>query len=150
MNILPFFLLFALEVLADSLVNDDDWIVTETEIVLDYRENPILKPTELLEWLLGDPTVVLIEETQEIHMFVNEVFHGILHFTGNYSQPTQLWKEGTVIAFPGAVRPYVLRDGDRLHLYYEQYHLPLYRRSSIMLRTARIIIKDTGSKENFH
>ena len=93
MNILPFFLLFALEVLADSLVNDDEWIVTETEIVLDYRENPILKPTELLEWLLGDPTVVLIEETQEIHMFVNEVFHGILHFSADYSQPTDFTKQ---------------------------------------------------------
>ena len=132
---------------ANSLLNDDDWIVTETEKVLDYKNNPILRPTEPLEWLLGDPTVVLIEETQEIHMFVNEVFHGILHFSANYSQPTELTKQGTVIGFPGSVRPYVMRDGDRLHLYYEQYHLPLYRRSSIMLRSADIIFKQTGSKE---
>ena len=147
MNLLPL-LLSPLVVVADSLLNDDDWVVTETEIVFDYRNNPILRPTELLEWLMGDPTVVLIEETQEIHMFLNEVFHGILHFSANYSQPAEFTKQGTVIGFPGAVRPYVFRDGDKLHLYYEQYHLPLYRSSSIMLRTANIIIKPTGSKEN--
>ena len=147
---LQILVLSSLAGLGGSTVNDEDWLVTDTEVVLDYRNNPILRPTEPFEWLMGDPTVVLIEEKEELHIFLNEVFHGILHFTGNYSQPTELWKEGTVIAFPGAVRPYVLRDGDRLHLYYEQYHLPLYRRSSIMLRTARIIIRETGSKENFH
>ena len=147
MNFLLLFLLVSpLVVLTESLVNDDDWVVTETEIVLDYRNNPILRPTELLEWLVGDPTVVLIEETQEIHMFLNEVFHGILHFSANYSHPTEFTKQGAVIGLPGSVRPYVLREGDRLHLYYEQYHLPLYRSSSIMLRTANIIIKQTGSK----
>ena len=30
-------------------------------------------PTDLLEWLLGDPTVVLFEQEDELHMFVNEV-----------------------------------------------------------------------------
>ena len=60
-----------------------------------------------------------------------------------------LCKQGTVIGLPGSVRPYVIRVGERLHLYYEQYHLPLYRTSSIMLRTANIIIKETGSKENY-
>ena len=77
-------------------------------------------------------------------MFLNEVFHGILHFSANYTEPSEYKKEGTVIPFPGAVRPYVLREGDRLYLYYEQYHLPLYRRSSIMVRTADIVIKQTG------
>ena len=52
MNFLLLFLLVSpLVVLTESLVNDDDWVVTETEIVLDYRNNPILRPTELLEWL---------------------------------------------------------------------------------------------------
>ena len=144
---LPLLLSALMVATANSLLDDDDWIATETEIVLDYKYNPILRPTELLEWLLGDPTVVLIEETQEVHMFVNEVFHGILQFSANYSQPAEFSKQGTVIGLPGAVRPYVMRAGDRLHLYYEQYHLPLYRRSSIMLRSADIIIKQTGSKE---
>ena len=131
--------------LLDVGANDDDWLVTETDSVFDYRNNPILRPTELLEWLMGDPTVVMIEERQELHLFLNEVFHGILHFSGDLMEPTELRKQGTVIGFPGAVRPYVLRLGDRLHLYYEQYHPPLYRASSIMLRSANIIIKETGS-----
>ena len=152
MNFSPFVILVLtlVSLARASHVDDDDWIETETDVVFDYRNNPILRPTEALEWLMGDPTVLLIEERQELHMFLNEVFHGILHFSANYTEPSEYKKEGTVIPFPGAVRPYVLREGDKLYLYYEQYHLPLYRRSSIMVRTADIVIKETGWINNCH
>jgi len=74
-------------------------------------------------------------------MFANEVFHGILHFTAPLDSPTNFTKHDTVIAFPGSVRPSVLLVGSTLHLYYEQYQLPLFRSSAIMLRTARIIME---------
>ena len=42
-------------------------------------------------------------------------------------------------------RPYVFREGDRLYLYYEQYHArDLFRESSILMRTADILRTETG------
>ena len=42
-------------------------------------------------------------------------------------------------------RPYVYREGDRLYLYYEQYHASdLFRESSILMRTADILRSETG------
>ena len=61
-------------------------------------------PTDLLEWLLGDPTVVLFEQQDELHMFVNEVFHGIIHYSANYSDPVNFEKQGSVIPDAGSVR----------------------------------------------
>jgi len=40
--------------------------------------NPILKPSGVGEWILGDPAVLLIGD--EIHLWGNEVFHGINHY----------------------------------------------------------------------
>ena len=82
----------------------NDWIHTDSDRVLDYRHNPILVPTDLLEWLLGDPTVVLCEQEEELHMFVNEVFHGIIHYSANYSDPVNFEKQGSIIPDAGSVR----------------------------------------------
>ena len=42
-------------------------------------------------------------------------------------------------------RPYVYREGERLYLYYEQYHASdLFRESSILMRTADILRTETG------
>merc|ERR1712227_25585 len=85
----------------ETFVNgsDDEWIETNCDLILDYRENPILRATDILEWILGDPTIVLLtgeekleksedqEEVGELHMFANEIFHGILHFSANYNDP---------------------------------------------------------------
>ena len=68
---LQILVLSSLAGLGGSTVNDEDWLVTDTEVVLDYRNNPILRPTEPFEWLMGDPTVVLIEEKEELHIFLN-------------------------------------------------------------------------------
>ena len=89
---------------ASSKLPANDWIHTDSDRVLDYRHNPILVPTDLLEWLLGDPTVVLFEQQDELHMFVNEVFHGIIHYSANYSDPVNFEKQGSVIPDAGSVR----------------------------------------------
>ena len=89
---------------AASKLSANDWIHTDSDRVLDYRHNPILVPTDLLEWLLGDPTVVLFEPEDELHMFVNEVFHGIIHYSTNYSDPFNFEKKGPVIPDAGSVR----------------------------------------------
>ena len=89
---------------ASSKFSANDWIHTDSDRVLDYRHNPILVPTDLLEWLLGDPTVVLFEQENELHMFVNEVFHGIIHYSANYSDPVNFEKHGPIIPDAGSVR----------------------------------------------
>ena len=48
--------------ISSILCQSDDWVGTGVDGVLDYRDNPILRPSDLLEWILGDPTVVLFEE----------------------------------------------------------------------------------------
>ena len=40
----------------------------------------------------------------KVHMFVNEVFHGILHYSARWSEPAVFSKKGPVIPVPGAVR----------------------------------------------
>ena len=40
----------------------------------------------------------------KVHMFVNEVFHGILHYSAHWSEPAVFSKQGPVIPVPGAVR----------------------------------------------
>jgi len=122
--------------------SDDEWLVTSNEHVLDFVNNPILQPTEVFEWLIADPTVVLVG--RQIHMFTNEVFHGILHFTADTNMPTNFTKQGTVIPFPGSSRPYALVEDDTIFIFYEQYQLPLFRTSHIMLRKGKIIIDDLG------
>ena len=122
--------------------SDDDWESTDNEHVLDFTFNPILKPTELFEWLVADPTVITIGN--EIHMFANEVFHGILHFTANPASPTNFTKQDTIIPFPGSVRPYAHLEEDTLYLFFEQYQLPLFRTSHIMLRKAKVFIDLSG------
>ena len=89
---------------ASSKFYANDWIHTDSDRVLDYRHNPILVPTDLLEWLLGDPTVVLFEQEDELHMFVNEVFHGIIHYSAKYSDPVNFEKHGPIIPDAGSVR----------------------------------------------
>ena len=37
-----------------SIVNGDDWVETEVDGVLDHVDNPILRPHDLLEWILGE------------------------------------------------------------------------------------------------
>ena len=43
-----------------------DWEATANGRVLDHVSNPILRPSDPLEWILGDPTVVTFPEQEEV------------------------------------------------------------------------------------
>ena len=45
---------------------DNDWEATANGRVLDHVSNPILRPSDPLEWILGDPTVVTFPEQDEV------------------------------------------------------------------------------------
>ena len=101
------------------------WVNTTTPGVADSTANPILSPSERGEWILGDPTVVQIGDT--LHMWANEVFHGILHYTNNESaiDPTRFREavgSAAAVRLPGAMRPYAYFDADAnvVALFYEQ------------------------------
>jgi hypothetical protein len=101
-----------------------DWTNTTTTGVQDFAGNPILKPagsTGIGEWVLGDPTVVLINST--IHMWANEEIHGVLHYTADAADPTKFSLLGETVAKPGANRPYAYYDQEKnsVVLFYEQY-----------------------------
>ena len=55
---------------------EDDWLPGSNPWVFDSASNPILRPPDLLEWILGDPAVVQLGG--KIHMFAYEVFCGLL------------------------------------------------------------------------
>jgi hypothetical protein len=135
-------MLALLSLLPACLASADPWLPTPHPLVSDHRDNPLLRPTELAEWILGDPTVIQLGA--EVHRVCNEVFHGILHFTAPADAPFKFDKHGVAIARPGAVRPYVMAVGDTLYLYYEQYQLPSFHTSVLMLRTAQVSISGSG------
>jgi hypothetical protein len=119
-----------------------EWVITDTSGVYDYSGNPILTPPDKHEWLLGDPTIISLGN--EIHMFANEVFHGIIHLVANKENPTEFTKVDGIVNLPGSVRPYafISEPENKLFLFYEQYEFPLYKSSKILLRTASINIID--------
>ena len=46
--------------------DNGDWEATANGRVLDHVSNPILRPSDPLEWILGDPTVVSFPEQDEV------------------------------------------------------------------------------------
>ena len=46
--------------------DNGDWETTANGRVLDHVSNPILRPSDPLEWILGDPTVVTFPEQDEV------------------------------------------------------------------------------------
>lgn len=114
-----------------SLESGNIWSNTSTAGVQDYEGNPILMPSELGEWLLGDPT--LLQLGDELHLWGNEVFHGILHFSAKLTDVTNFTKVETSVRLPGANRAYAHFDAARntVILFYEQYYPPLFRSSKI-------------------
>ena len=46
--------------------DNGDWEATANGRVLDHVSNPILRPSDPLEWILGDPTVVTFPEQDEV------------------------------------------------------------------------------------
>ena len=121
-----------------------EWVETPTKGVFDFSGNPILRPPDKHEWLLGDPTIINIGN--EIHMFANEVFHGIIHLVAPLDSPTEFTKVDGIVNLPGALRAYSFFDeaASLLYLFYEQYDFPLYKSSRILLRTALTSIDQAG------
>jgi len=116
-----------------STLNSSQWINTSTGVE-DFIHNPILQPHGFGEWLLGDPTVIIVNDT--IHLWANTVFHGILHYIATVEQPTQFKQIKTTISYPGAVRSYAYhnKENNSVYLFYEQYTLlSLFRNSKIRM-----------------
>ena len=90
--------------------------------------DPILKP-DFGEWLLGDPTIIKLGN--EIHMWGNEVFHGIVHYKSKVYDPLNFTRLSEEVWEPGAVRPHALLDGEKILIFYEQYLPPLFHSSEI-------------------
>lgn len=123
-----------------------DWTKTDILGVEDYSCNPILTATDNFEWILGDPTIVKLGD--EIHMFANEVFHGIIHYTASIHSPMEFHQVDSAVSIPGSVRPYAFyaENENTLYLYYEQYEFPLYHSSNILLKTAVVSDSDGDNK----
>ena len=88
-----------------------------------------MKPSGIGEWILGDPAVLKIGD--EIHLWGNEVFHGINHYVSHVSDPMNFTKLEESVILPGAVRATALIEDGKVILFYEQYELPLFRKSKI-------------------
>ena len=91
-----------LALLALVLCVNGQWMNVSDSPVQDWAINPILSPTEKGEWILGDPTVVQIGE--KLHLFANEVFHGILHLEAPLDDPTAFTRVGYAVRDPGSMR----------------------------------------------
>lgn len=91
-----------------------DWV--------DDPRNPLVQPPRP-EFLLGDPAVVLPDETPDgfWHMFANTLL-GIQHYT---SQDGISWQRHRRVG-PG-FRAFVLKDEDLYYLFYEHFSVPQVR-----------------------
>ncbi|GMH99043.1 hypothetical protein TrVE_jg9165 [Triparma verrucosa] len=111
--------------------------------VQDASDNPILTPTDRLEWILGDPSLLDLD-TGERYVFANEVFHGIIWYKAKEVNAGggefQYEKLGRVVGYPGAVRPFAHFDASTkmVHLFYEQYAFPLYNKSKIWMKSGKV------------
>ncbi|GMI05028.1 hypothetical protein TrLO_g2871 [Triparma laevis f. longispina] len=127
---------------ADKQSSGTSWIDI-SDGVQDAGGNPILEPSDMLEWILGDPSLLDLD-TGERYVFANEVFHGIIWYKAQ--QPVdsngefQYSKIGKVVGYPGAVRPFAHYDSSTktVHLFYEQYQFPLYNKSKIWMKKGTV------------
>jgi len=123
----------------------DSW-TSITPYSEDYSLNPFLLPSDLFEWILGDPTILDISGSR--YVFANEVFHGVISYVRSVDSQGefQYTKLGSAVGKPGAVRPYCYVEGGVLYLFWEQYTLcSLYGNSVMMMKTGRV--KEDGELE---
>jgi len=117
--------------------DENAWVQSMVKGVDDFAQNPILTANgQLFEWILGDPTVIRDEESGEIHLFANTIFHGLNHYVNSCSSNLTDFKrlDKSPVWYPGSVRPYVMRHEEYTYLFYEQYSLlSLYKASTIQV-----------------
>ncbi|GMI34607.1 hypothetical protein TeGR_g6831 [Tetraparma gracilis] len=117
---------------------DPDYVPTANPSVLDAATNPILTADDALEWILGDPAMIPIPSCPT-QMLANEVFHGIIQYKETDSLSNKWSRHGSAVPLPGAVRPNVVVEGDKVFLVYEQYKLTsLFKDSTMKMKTGTI------------
>ena len=125
-----------------------DWIPSNHSAagILDYAHNPILHATNIGEWILGDPTVLRVNNT--IHLWANEIFHGITHYVANASTPYRFIKAERSVWMPGSVRAFAMFNEDKsgILLFYEQYQPPFFEKSHIRFIETTSTINDLSFK----
>lgn len=89
---------------------------------VDHPDNPLIEPPRP-EFLLGDPAVVLPADSPDgtWHLFANTLL-GIQHYI---SGGGIAWERQPKIG--GGFRPFVIKDGDLFHMFYEQFSVPQLR-----------------------
>lgn len=103
---------------------------------VDHAANPLIEPA-FPDWLIADPCVFLPENTPDgvWHLFANAILQGIQHFT---STDGVKWERVGKKVF-GGIRPYVYKEGDTYHIFYESalgwHGSGIYRRRSTDLFT---------------
>ena len=126
-----------------------DWTPAGAPVQSSTR-NPVLVPTDFAEWILGDPSLLDLPNGDR-YVFANEIFHSIIWYkaspTGG-SEFSYVRQPGSVVAAPGAVRPFARYDPEteKVHLFYEQYQITsLYKKSAIWMKTGDVTFTDGGS-----
>lgn len=97
---------------------------------VDHPDNPLIEPPRP-EFLLGDPAVVLPADSPDgtWHLFANTLL-GIQHYI---SGGGIAWERQPKIG--GGFRPFVIKDGDLFHMFYEQFSVPQLR-SHVAVRSS--------------
>lgn len=73
----------------------------------------------------------MLQIGDELHLWANEVFHGINHYVSALSDPFNFALLEETVILPGAVRGHAMIDSGKVILFYEQYQAPLYHSSEI-------------------
>lgn len=87
--------------------------------VEDWSLNPIIEAPGLLNWIVGDPTVIQVEK--EIIMFTNGALGGIQRYVAQTTDPTFFEDRPPALIKFGTVRPYIFHDqaSNTVTLFYE-------------------------------
>jgi hypothetical protein len=99
----------------------------------DHGANPLVAP-RFPRWMIADPSVLLPLEAPDgrWHLFANTIPPRLVEYV---SDDGLCWTRLRTLC-PGAMRPFVRREGDRWHLLYEDVHRWWPLRSRLVARTS--------------
>ena len=119
-------LLFASTACSDDPSSPDAAYATDTGFSaaalctwVEHADNPLIEPPPK-QPMIADPTIVPPRDAPDglWHLYAHSLL-GIHH----YSSPQGIvWAEVSLEFTPGAVRPFVFKDGDRYALLFERFH----------------------------